>query len=137
MSDVHWIEAPSHGRLGIMARPRGGDWLEDDLRRLVWSGVNVIVSLLDDGCDGEFSDIVSSVVNRLNLAGFDWVSGGTSSKEPFVLKFSSGEAVAELSVDTSGEELSFQLRMKVPSDGICSETQDGRLDNLTPDGQAG
>jgi protein-tyrosine phosphatase len=42
---VHWIDV-DQARLGIMARPRGNDWLLDDLRVLKQSGVDVIVSAL-------------------------------------------------------------------------------------------
>jgi len=42
---VHWIDA-DQVRLGIMARPRGYDWLPDDLRALKQSGVDVVVSAL-------------------------------------------------------------------------------------------
>lgn len=42
---VYWINA-NHARLGIMARPRGHDWLLDDLRALKQSGVDVVVSAL-------------------------------------------------------------------------------------------
>jgi hypothetical protein len=28
-SPIYWIENPSPGRLGIMARPRSGEWLDD------------------------------------------------------------------------------------------------------------
>jgi protein-tyrosine phosphatase len=35
------------GRIGIMPRPRGGDWLEDEIRALRESRVDVIVSLLE------------------------------------------------------------------------------------------
>jgi protein-tyrosine phosphatase len=42
---VYWIDV-QQVRLGIMARPRGNDWLVDDLRALKRSGVDVIVSAL-------------------------------------------------------------------------------------------
>ena len=44
--DVHWIEGPWKGRLAIVQRPRGGDWLEDEVRRWKQSGLQVVVSLL-------------------------------------------------------------------------------------------
>jgi protein-tyrosine phosphatase len=38
-------------RLGIMPRPRGGDWLEEDIRLLKDEGVEVLVSALEpDEC---------------------------------------------------------------------------------------
>jgi protein-tyrosine phosphatase len=43
---VFWIDGPWTGRLAISARPRGGDWLEDEVRGWCRTGVDVIVSLL-------------------------------------------------------------------------------------------
>jgi len=43
---LFWIEGMSMGRLAVMPRPRGGDWLEDEVRSLRTSGVEVLVSLL-------------------------------------------------------------------------------------------
>jgi protein-tyrosine phosphatase len=42
------IERPGPGRLGTMARPRGGPWLAEDLADLAAAGVTVLVSLLTD-----------------------------------------------------------------------------------------
>jgi protein-tyrosine phosphatase len=44
--DLYWIALDTPGKLTIMPRPRGGDWLEDELTALVWSGVGVVISLL-------------------------------------------------------------------------------------------
>ena len=43
---LFWIDGPWHGKLALAARPRGGDWLEDEMA--VWSGegVNAVLSLL-------------------------------------------------------------------------------------------
>jgi hypothetical protein len=29
--DIYWINIPGDGKLGIIPRPRGGDWLEDEI----------------------------------------------------------------------------------------------------------
>jgi hypothetical protein len=42
----YWIETGSALRLAIAPRPRGGDWLEDDLRALKRDNVDVLISLL-------------------------------------------------------------------------------------------
>ena len=42
---IYWIGLQGV-RLGIMARPRGNDWLADDLRALKCAGVDVVVSAL-------------------------------------------------------------------------------------------
>jgi protein-tyrosine phosphatase len=45
---IYWLHEFSNlARLGIMARPRGEDWLEDETIRLKQQDVQVIVSLLE------------------------------------------------------------------------------------------
>ena len=43
---LYWVKTPQPGRLAVAARPRGGDWLGDELRSLTREGVEVLVSLL-------------------------------------------------------------------------------------------
>jgi protein-tyrosine phosphatase len=45
---IFWVNDDELGRIGIMPRPRGGDWLEDEVCSLRNSGVDVIVSLLEE-----------------------------------------------------------------------------------------
>ena len=47
-AQVYWISEIGKGRLGTMPRPRGGDWLEDEIRSLKASGIDVVVSLLEN-----------------------------------------------------------------------------------------
>ena len=45
---IYWIEKFDNGAaVGIMPRPRGYDWLEDEIKRFELNGVNAIVSLLE------------------------------------------------------------------------------------------
>ncbi|HEX4738765.1 MAG TPA: hypothetical protein VH331_14500 [Allosphingosinicella sp.] len=45
-SSIAWIRHPAGGRLGIMARPRSGDWLEDEIAAWRADGVDHVFSLL-------------------------------------------------------------------------------------------
>jgi protein-tyrosine phosphatase len=45
-AELFWIEGVREGRLAVLPRPRGGDWLEDEIQSMRASGVNVLVSLL-------------------------------------------------------------------------------------------
>jgi len=45
-NDFYWIAGPWVGRLAIIPRPRGGDWLEDEIRHWQQSGLDVVISLL-------------------------------------------------------------------------------------------
>lgn len=45
---IYWLHTYDGGnRLGIMARPRGNEWLEQEIKQFKTSGVDVIVSLLE------------------------------------------------------------------------------------------
>lgn len=46
-SDIYWITVPIRGRLAIMARPRAGDWLEDEIAGWQMAGIDIVVSLLE------------------------------------------------------------------------------------------
>jgi len=54
-TDLYWIEGMWPGRLAIMPRPRGGDWLEDEVRAWRDAGVDLVVSLLQDE---EIADLI-------------------------------------------------------------------------------
>lgn len=41
-----WVETGNQLRLAIVPRPRGGDWLDDEMLALKKAGVDVLVSLL-------------------------------------------------------------------------------------------
>lgn len=43
---LYRIETPPPGQISIMARPRGGEWLDDEMHALRRAGVDVLVSLL-------------------------------------------------------------------------------------------
>ena len=44
---MFWVAGPWQGRLGILPRPRGGDWLGDEMTAWRESGIDVVVSLLE------------------------------------------------------------------------------------------
>ncbi|MHB1421791.1 MAG: phosphatase domain-containing putative toxin [Gemmataceae bacterium] len=47
-TELYWIEGPWPGRLAIAPRPRGGDWLEEELTSWRREGINVVVSALTE-----------------------------------------------------------------------------------------
>ncbi len=44
---LFWIPGPWRGRLAIAARPRGGEWLEDETKSWRQEGLDVVISLLE------------------------------------------------------------------------------------------
>jgi len=45
--DIFWIDGNPPPGLAIVLRPRGNDWLEDELRRMKNADIRVLVSLLE------------------------------------------------------------------------------------------
>ena len=49
MSEIFWIEGNPPPALAVVLRPRGGEWLEDELLRFKRGGIQTLVSLLEKG----------------------------------------------------------------------------------------
>jgi protein-tyrosine phosphatase len=47
--ELHWVDGAWPGKLALAARPRGGDWLEDELYAWRREGIDAVVSLLTPG----------------------------------------------------------------------------------------
>jgi protein-tyrosine phosphatase len=86
-TDLYWIEGLWRGRLAITPRPRGGDWLEEEIQSWRRSGVDVVVSLLTQEEQTELNLLDEDALSRTN--GIEFVSfpivdrGVPSSAEAF------------------------------------------------------
>jgi len=67
---LYLVPGPWPGRLAILSRPRGGDWLEDDVREWARLGIDVVVSLLTPGEVEEFAIADEANLCRENGIGF-------------------------------------------------------------------
>src|SRR5436309_517711 len=45
-AEIYWVPGPWPGRLGIVPRPRGRDWLADEVRSWRDAGISLVTSLL-------------------------------------------------------------------------------------------
>jgi len=70
--DLFWIEGLWPGRLAIVARPRGGEWLADDVSAWRRAGLDVIVSLLTLGENAELD--LSQEDDAANKQGLQYFS---------------------------------------------------------------
>lgn len=46
--ELYWIDVLARGRLALAPKPRGGEWLSDELAEWRQAGVELVVSLLTD-----------------------------------------------------------------------------------------
>jgi len=72
-TELHWVDGPWPGRLALAARPRGGEWLEDEIANWRHNGVNTVFSLLtaeeehDLDIDKESAEVRAHGMNFLNF----------------------------------------------------------------------
>jgi hypothetical protein len=71
-TDLHWIDGAMPGRLAIMARPRAGDWLADEIAGWRAADVGIVVSLLEPHESAELGLAAEGELCR--RAGMDFIS---------------------------------------------------------------
>ena len=71
-TEVYWIEGPWRGRLAMAARPRGGDWLEDEIANWRRVGIDSVLSLLTSGEEEDFG--LQDEAQQVKVHGMKYVS---------------------------------------------------------------
>lgn len=72
-TEIHWINGPWSGKLALAARPRGGDWLGDEIAHWHHSGVDTVLSLLSSdeehtlGLDDELDTVRAQDMDFISL----------------------------------------------------------------------
>ena len=72
-STIYPITAAAPHRVAIVARPRGGDWLWDELKALSMEGIDVLVSMLTEeeakelGLERESEDCEAAAIKFVSL----------------------------------------------------------------------
>ena len=87
---IFWVTGPWRGQLGIVPRPRGAEWLDDETRAWREAGIDVVVSLLEPDEEADLDlrgESTSSQTSGLAFRAFPIPDRGVPS---------SREAVAEL-----------------------------------------
>ena len=69
---LYWVDSPWPGRLALAARPRGGDWLVDELDAWRRAGISVVVSLLEPEEAGDLN--LDDEESRATALGLEFLS---------------------------------------------------------------
>lgn len=112
VAKVFWIAGPWQGRLGIVPRPRGGEWLDRETKAWRDAGIDIIVSLLEPAEEAELAltgESASSVANGLEFRSFPIPDRGVPE---------SREAVAQLADEIAdalhaGKNVAFHCRQGI------------------------
>jgi protein-tyrosine phosphatase len=129
---ICWIEGLASGRLAIAARPRGGEWLADEMTRWRAAGVDRVVSLLtaDEGADLELANEAAAC----KIAGLDFDSHPISDRglpenaESFAQLVN--QVVTELH---SGQSVLVHCRMGIGRSSLVAACVLGRLGTADED----
>jgi len=70
--NIYWIPGPWLGKLAILGRPRGGDWLIDEVEGWQKDGVQVVVSLLSEDETSELG--LADEARQLEANGLKFIS---------------------------------------------------------------
>ena len=112
MSSPFWIPTDTTGRLAILARPRGGDWLRSDAAEWKQTGLNTVVSLLgeDEEAELELSDEASECAR----AGLQFLAAPVMDRGIPDDPVAFGELAAELAAKVAnGESVGIHCRIGI------------------------
>lgn len=90
---VFWVGGPWRGRLGILARPRGGDWLEDETRAWREAGISVVVSLLQPEEEAQLvleNEAAAAAASGVDFRRFPTSDRGVPASQESVAELASG-----------------------------------------------
>jgi len=89
---VFWITGPWRGRLGILARPRGGDWLADESTAWREAGIDTVVSLLEPEEEAQLAlegEAAAAAANGIDFRPFPIPDRGVPASRESVAEFAS------------------------------------------------
>lgn len=117
--DLFWIPGPWRGRLAIAARPRGGDWLQDEVGGLRRAGIRLVVSLLekDEAEQLELADEAKAVeANGLGFMSFPIPDRGVPASTAAAVSVISGIAHAL----EAGKNVAVHCRQGIGRSGLIA-----------------
>src|SRR5271154_6066901 len=69
---LYWAEGPWPGKLALAARPRGNDWLEDEIAAWRREGIDTVFSLLTSEEETDLG--LTDEANQVNARGMKFMS---------------------------------------------------------------
>ena len=116
---LHWVSGPWPGRLAVASRPRGGDWLEDEIASWQRAGVATVFSLLtaEEERDLDLAHEAEEVKARgMNFVSFPIPDRGVPSSETEV-----ATALEKVDADlASGKNVVIHCRQGIGRSGLLA-----------------
>jgi len=71
-TELYWVDGPWPGKLALAARPRGGDWLADEIADWRRAGIDTVLSLLTPDEEGDLD--LQNEGTEVRTQGLEFVS---------------------------------------------------------------
>ena len=119
MPSPFWIPTDTPGRLAIIARPRGGDWLPDEVAAWKRMGIHTVASLLTP--DEEFGLELSEESGECSRAGLAYLAYAVEDRglpsDEFVFAETSSVLAAEIA---KGRSVGIHCRQGIGRSGLLA-----------------
>jgi protein-tyrosine phosphatase len=118
-AEIYWVDGPWPGKLALAARPRGGDWLEDEITSWRRDGVDVVLSLLTP--EDEHDLDLETERNQAKAQGIDFLSFPIPDREVPSSEAEMTSALEKLDrVLSSGKNVVVHCRQGIGRTGLVS-----------------
>ena len=118
-SELHWLTGPWVGKLALEARPRGGDWLPDEVAKWKRAGVGAVLSLLTT--DEERDLNLRDESKEVRASGLDFLSFPIEDRQVPTSETQLGEALERLNrFLSSGKNVVVHCRQGIGRTGLVA-----------------
>ena len=116
---LHWVEGPWPGKLALAARPRGGEWLEDEITSWRRGGVDTVFSLLTDEEEHDLDIAGEKAAARAH--GMNFLSFPIVDRQVPVSESSLAHALEQLDLElTAGKNVVLHCRQGIGRTGLVA-----------------
>src|ERR1022692_2818109 len=116
---LYWAEGPWLGKLALAARPRGDDWLEDEIASWRREGVDTVVSLLTSQEENDLG--LNNEAHNVKARGMQFVSFPIPDREVPDSDTKVAAALEKLDADlASGKNVVVHCRQGIGRTGLIA-----------------
>ena len=116
---LYWVDGPWPGKLALAARPRGGEWLHDEITAWSQAGVNTVFSLLTHEEEQDLD--LAYEQTEAKAQGMEFLSFPIPDRQVPASESALRKAIEKLETDlTAGRKVVLHCRQGVGRSGLVA-----------------